>query len=174
MDRLLALALAGVALLGAATPAFGQMIRWAPPVAFVYHGPLGGNANYIVIWYEVSNPSNAMAFNSWGIMLQGPNGKQFEDGFHPMVQAAFCHDVPGHCPGGTTELRDTVSVHRDLLPGSKIDALAIFEVYGPFPDTLTMAFKTAEGLQQHRVSYKLAGSEYSEVKTESKKTERRK
>jgi hypothetical protein len=126
-----------------------------------------------VIWYEVNNATNTMQFNSWGIVLQGPDGKQLEDGFHPMVQAAFCHDVSRECPGGTSAVKSALTVKGDLLPGSKVDVLAIFEVSGSFPDTLTMGLKTFEGLQ-HRTAYKLDGSEYSEVKTESKKTEPKK
>jgi hypothetical protein len=174
MARLLVLGVTGiVTLLSTATPVFSQVIRWTPPMAFVYHGVFGGDTNYIVVRYEVSNKTTAMESNSWEVVVQGSNGQQFEDGFHPMVQNSFCKELPDQCPGGASAVKNAMTSKRELLPGSKIDGLAIFELTGSFPDRLTLALKTFEGLQQ-RTIYGLQGASYAELKPEPKKIERRK
>src|SRR5262245_38552753 len=81
------------------TAARGQSISFYPPQAFVYRGVFGGETNYIVVPYQVSNKGSTIETNTWGIVLQTSDGRQLDDGLHPMVKARYCQEHSSYCRG---------------------------------------------------------------------------
>jgi hypothetical protein len=88
----------------------------------------GGTEHYLMFQYQVSNETSSQHTNAvrWSVVT--PDGRQFDDGYHPLVVKAYCGEACMWIP--TDQLLTALTVNKSVMPGAKLEAIAVM---GPLP-----------------------------------------
>ena len=87
-----------------------------------YRGTFGTSETYLIAHYDILNNGDEPKWNhiKWSIVTS--TGTQFDDGYHPLVQASYCRQS-AHC---TEKPMTALDVTKNIMPGGTVQALSIF------------------------------------------------
>lgn len=125
------------------------------PVRYAYRNAFGQTEHYIVVSYRLRNVGSRAVRNQEQPLGVAIRGLSLNDGFRPLVQAAFCRERG--CPAG---VRSTPELQgAQIHPGRAAEGLAIFPLSDAAPKTLTLRPTTGSEVLFRRAS----GNEYAPV-----------